>query len=92
MTRRTLDPQSAPIRLDFRRLRTRRRLLDISQGALAKEIGRHRNAVSAWERGKAVPDAEDLAYLARTLGTPMWDLFVVLDAEDEPVTARWARK
>lgn len=92
MTRRTLEPQDDPIRVDFRKLRTRRRLLDISQGALAKSIGRHRNAVSAWERGKAVPDAEDLAYLARTLGTPMWDLFVVRDGTDEPITERWARK
>ena len=84
--------ETDPIRLDFRKLRQRRRLLDMSQTTLAAHAGVHRNVVSHWERGRRIPSTLELARAARALGTPLWDLFDVVDPEGNPVPWRGARR
>lgn len=81
--------ETDPIALDFRKLRQRRRYLDISQATLARRVGVHRNAVSYWEHGRRVPSSLELARVARVLGTPYWELFDVVDAEGTTITKPW---
>ena len=42
---------------------------NLTQRALGESVGRNRQAVSAWERGSALPSAPDLFKLAKTLNT-----------------------
>jgi Zn-dependent peptidase ImmA (M78 family)/transcriptional regulator with XRE-family HTH domain len=52
-----------------RRIRLRREELGLSQGALARRLGKTQTAVSYWEAGKRTPAVEDLLELADTLST-----------------------
>jgi Zn-dependent peptidase ImmA (M78 family)/transcriptional regulator with XRE-family HTH domain len=52
-----------------RRIRLRREELGLSQGALARRLGKTQTAVSYWEAGKRTPAVEDLLDLAETLST-----------------------
>lgn len=81
--------ETDPIRLDFRKLRARRRMLDLSQQHVANQVGVHRNALSYWEHGRRVPSSLELARVARVLGTPLWDLFDVVDVDGTPVSNPW---
>ncbi|NJD27417.1 MAG: helix-turn-helix transcriptional regulator [Chloroflexi bacterium] len=78
-----------PISLDFRRLRQRRRMLDIPQRELAERVGVHRNAISYWETGRRMPTALDLAKLGRALGSPPWELYDVVDVDGNPISKPW---
>jgi transcriptional regulator with XRE-family HTH domain len=51
-----------------RRVRRRRRALDMSQATLAAEAGIHRTQISSFERGKRMPRLDTLILLARALG------------------------
>jgi transcriptional regulator with XRE-family HTH domain len=62
--------------------------LDVTQRQLARECGAHANAVGYWESGKRTPSVLNLVYAARTLGTPMQDLFDVVDEIGEVVKLR----
>ena len=81
--------ETDPIALDFRPLRQRRRLLDITQAALARRVGVHRNAVSYWEHGRRVPSALELARVGRVLGSPPWELYDVVDADGNTIAKPW---
>lgn len=85
----TPHPERDPIRLDFRKLRARRRYLDLTQQYVADQAGIHRNALSYWERGHRIPDSLELAKVARVLGTPYWDLFDVVDINGATVEDPW---
>ena len=41
-----------------------------TQGELAKKVGVHFRSVGRWERGEALPGAEDVMKLAKVLGVP----------------------
>jgi transcriptional regulator with XRE-family HTH domain len=81
--------ETDPIALDFRPLRQRRRLLDISQAALARRVGVHRNAVSYWEHGRRVPDSLVLVKVCRVLGSPPWELYNVVDQNGNTIAKPW---
>lgn len=53
------------------KLRTKK---DLTQEMLADYVGVSRQAVSNWERGKAIPDVDVLPTLAKELGTTLEDL------------------
>lgn len=81
--------ETDPIRLDFRKMRQRRRMLDLPQREVADLAGVHRNAISYWERGHRMPTALELAKVARILGSPLWELFDVVDLQGDPVSDPW---
>lgn len=83
------NAETDPIRLDFKKMRQRRRMLDISQADLAKAIGGHRNSISYFERGHRIPDALQLFYLARALGTPIHELVDAHDQNGSTVNDPW---
>ena len=90
MNRFTPEPEPERLHLDFRPLRVRRQLLDISQVRLAHRIGAYRNSVHYWENGTRMPSALDLIRMARVLGTPTFELFDVI--EEKPTRARICRR
>ena len=53
----------------------------MTQQRLGDEIGVSFQAVSSWERGEYIPDAEHLPALAKTLGVTMDSLFAEKDRE-----------
>lgn len=65
--------------LDFSRLRSRRRKLEVTQTELAQAVGCHRVTIHRIERNQMNPTIELLVSIARALGTPMYDLFDVVD-------------
>jgi len=72
------------IRLDFAPLRHRRRLLGVSQRALAPLCGGcHPSLISHWERNARMPSALQLVRLARALGTPTFMLFDVIEPKEK---------
>jgi len=62
------------------RIVTLRKEMNLSQEALAEQIGVSRQAISKWERGEASPDIQNLAALAETFGLSI-DEFI--HAEEE---------
>ncbi len=62
------------------RIVTLRKEMNLSQEALAEQIGVSRQAISKWERGEASPDIQNLAALAETFGLTI-DEFI--HAEEE---------
>lgn len=62
------------------RIVTLRKEMNLSQEALAEQIGVSRQAISKWERGEASPDIQNLAALAERFGMSI-DEFV--HAEEE---------
>ena len=81
-----------PIRLDYKKLRTRRRALDLSQAVVARQAGVHRNAISYWERGRRGPTHLEFARVARILGSRPEDLFDVIDIDGNTVSEPWRGK
>ncbi|MFE5077623.1 helix-turn-helix domain-containing protein [Streptomyces halstedii] len=65
-----------PRRFDGRRLRARRRAVDMHQKVLGREagVGSH-EPVARWESGKSIPPAEKLPAIARALGVDIDTLF-----------------
>lgn len=58
------------------RLRVARAVCQMSQSALADEMGVSRIAVNAWERDVSAPRMDRIEHLAKVLGTtPEWLLF-----------------
>lgn len=84
----TTPAEGDPLRLDFSKLRQRRRLMELSQRRLSTLVGAHENAVLYWERGHRRPGILDLVKVARVLGTPLPDLFDVFDQTGNPVDFR----
>ena len=68
-----------PAKLSFRKLRQRRRLLDLSRAQLATLAGLHPMTLYKWESGRAVPRSDQLVTVALALGTPVWELYEVVD-------------
>ncbi|MFJ9058527.1 helix-turn-helix domain-containing protein [Streptomyces sp. NPDC102409] len=65
-----------PRRFDGRRLRARRREVDMHQRVLGREVGvGSHEPVARWESGKSVPPAEKLPAIARALATDIDTLF-----------------
>jgi transcriptional regulator with XRE-family HTH domain len=83
---------SEPIRLDYTKMRRRRRMLDLSQAAIAQRAGVHRNAISYWERGRRGPTHLEFARVARILGSRPEDLFDVVDINGNTVSEPWRGK
>ena len=75
-----------PIRLDYTKLRRRRRALDLSQAYVAEHAGVHRNAISYWERGHRGPTHAEFTRVARILGARPQDLFDVVDINGNTVS------
>jgi DNA-binding XRE family transcriptional regulator len=70
------------LEFDFGRLRTRRRLLDLTQRGMAPLVGANANAVLDWEKNRGEgPYVKQLVRAARLLGTPLNDLFDVFDRD-----------
>jgi DNA-binding XRE family transcriptional regulator len=67
------------ISLSFRKLRQRRRLLDLSRSQLADKVGVHAQTLYKWETGRTVPRTDQLVAIARALGTPIHELYEVTD-------------
>jgi transcriptional regulator with XRE-family HTH domain len=66
---------------DMTKLRTRRRVMDLTQRRLAAAVGADANAVLEWERHGREPGLFQFIRAARVLGTPLFDLIDVRDAE-----------
>jgi transcriptional regulator with XRE-family HTH domain len=64
-------------------------MLDMAQRTLAERAVVHRNAISYWERGHRVPTVLELARVARVLGSPLWELFDVVDENGATVSNPW---
>lgn len=64
-----------------RRVRRRRRFLDLSQEALAARTGIHRTQFSLYENGERMPLASTLIKLAAGLGVSVDQLLVGIDRE-----------
>jgi len=62
------------------RIVTLRKEMNLSQEALAEQIGVSRQAISKWERGEASPDIQNLTALAETFGLSI-DEFIHADEE-----------
>ena len=62
-----------------RRIRRRRRALDVTQEKLASEAGIHRTRISAIERGNVMPRLDTLILLARALGVAEAQLLAGMD-------------
>lgn len=58
------------------RIRELRQGADITQAALAAEMGVAQNCVSQWETEVALPRTRQLPDLARLLGVTISDLFI----------------
>lgn len=67
-------------------IRTLRRSAGLAQEQLAEQLGVSRQAVSKWESGRSIPDAERLLALAQTFSVSMEALMT----EEEPCPARAA--
>jgi transcriptional regulator with XRE-family HTH domain len=72
-------PPPDPLRLDFHKLRIVRKSLDISQIELSRRCGVTDASVGYWEHGTAVPTIVALIRAGRVLGTPIFDLFDVIE-------------
>jgi len=72
-------PKPDPLHLDFHKLRIVRKTLDFSQVELSRRCGVWDGMVNQWEHGRAVPSILDLIRLSRLLGTPMFDLFDIVE-------------
>ncbi len=68
-----------PAKLSFRKLRQRRRLLDLSRAQLATLAGIHPMTLYRWETGRAVPRSDQLVSVALALRAPIWELYEVVD-------------
>ena len=62
------------------RLKEYRRLIGLSQQELADRIGKPQTTISAWERGVAMPDANQLPQIADALEVSFSDLCGMPDA------------
>ena len=62
----------------MRKLRIRRRLLELSQRELAEITGYGRERISQWEQGHRLPNITQFEDLAEALG-----LYIVLEEIDE---------
>lgn len=62
-----------------RRIRRRRRCLDLSQEALAERADIHRTQISLFENGVRMPLAVTLVKLAAALGVPVEELLAGLE-------------
>ena len=56
-------------------LRTMRRRAGLKQYELADRLGVTRQAVNAWELGRAVPSSKKMPQIAQTLGCQLEDLY-----------------
>jgi DNA-binding XRE family transcriptional regulator len=56
-------------------MRARRRVLDLSQGALANRVGCHINTICRLEQGRAVPDLPLAGRIAKALGADVPTVF-----------------
>lgn len=59
------------------RLATRRKMVGLSQEALAEKLGVSRQAVSKWERSESSPDTDNLIALAKLYGVSLDELLYV---------------
>lgn len=50
-----------------KRIRERRDLLNMTQAALAAEVGVHQTSVSKWEKGEAMPSHRQIPRIAQAL-------------------------
>lgn len=66
-------------RLDFTPLARLRRWHNISQVDLAAAVGVHEMTIWRTEKNRSAPSVEQLVAMARALGSPMHDLFAVVD-------------
>lgn len=62
------------------RLKEYRRLIGLSQQQVADKLHKPQTTISAWERGVAMPDANQLPEIADVLGVSFLDLCGVPDA------------
>lgn len=80
MPRTKLTPtQFNRFRLDLSPMAARRRYLGMSQGSLARAIGVHRETVGRTERNATEPTLSQMLAASRALGTPLHQLFVVVE-------------
>jgi len=89
MGRRAKQPDDG-LEFSYKKLRTRRRELDVSQRKLSAEIGADANTVGGWERGtRRNYGLEQAIRAAIRLGTRIEDLFAVTDYSGD---SRWPRR
>lgn len=56
------------------RLKAYRKMFKISQAELAEKVGCDQTSISAWERGRSVPNADILIEISDKLGLSMSEL------------------
>lgn len=78
-----------PFLLDFRKLRIRRLTLNITQAQLAELVDCNRNHISYWERNVRVPTFIQAVKVGRVLGTPLWDLFDIVELDGTTSRNPW---
>lgn len=71
-----------------RKISTARKAKNMTQLALADQLGVSYQAISNWERGQSAPDIDKLPDLAQALDLSLNDLFDMPDAEKKVVTIR----
>lgn len=62
----------------------RRKSMNLTQDAVAAELGVSRSAVAMWESGKSFPRAELLPRLAKLLECTVDDLLLFVSTVDTP--------
>ncbi|MHB1702054.1 MAG: helix-turn-helix domain-containing protein [Acidobacteriaceae bacterium] len=61
-----------------------------TSAALAGELGMHQNRLAEWKKGKRRPDANEIAFLAKTAGLPILETVAEIEAQlDNRFTAVW---
>lgn len=71
-----------------RKIQTARKAHNMTQLALADQLGVSYQAISNWERGQSAPDIDKLPDLAQALDISLNELFDMPDAEKKVVTIR----
>ncbi|WP_127849323.1 helix-turn-helix domain-containing protein [Lacticaseibacillus hulanensis] len=71
-----------------RKIMTARKEKNMTQLALADQLGVSYQAISNWERGQSAPDIDKLPDLAQVLGISLNDLFDMDDADKKVVSIR----
>lgn len=73
------------IKLIGNRIRRARRMLNLTQEALAAKLGKSQNLISEWETGGRKVGVEELPDLAHALEVPISYFFGDIDSYDEAV-------